>query len=65
MGKRGSTGETSKKAAGQARKADAAAAKKAVKEREVESRETESWRDGAKDTSKKCAFFLTRGRKRT
>ena len=53
MGKRGSTGENSKKAAGQARKAEAAAAKKSVKEREVESREADSWRDGAKDTSKK------------
>jgi hypothetical protein len=53
MGKRGSTGESSKKAAGQARKAEAAAAKQAVKDREAESREAESWRDGAKDTSKK------------
>jgi hypothetical protein len=53
MPKRGSTGENSKKAAGQARKAEAAAVKKAVKDREAESRETESWRDGARDTSKK------------
>jgi hypothetical protein len=53
MGKRGSTGENSKKAAGQARKAEAAAVKKAVKERDDDIREAESWRDGARDTRKK------------
>ena len=58
MGKRGSTGENSKKASGQARKAESAAAKKAVKEREAESREAETWRDGAKHTSKKCEISI-------
>jgi len=51
-GKRGG-GENSKKALGQARKAEAAANKKAGKEREAEAKETSKWQEGARDTSKK------------
>ncbi|KAF2400466.1 DUF1014-domain-containing protein [Trichodelitschia bisporula] len=48
-------GENSKKASGQARKAEAAAAKVASKDREVGTREEAEWNKGAKDTSKKEA----------
>jgi hypothetical protein len=46
-------GENSKKAQGQARKADAAAGKKATKEQELGAAEASTWKDGAKDNSKK------------
>jgi hypothetical protein len=46
-------GEGSKKAQGQARKADAANAKKAGKEREIEAQEDQEWSKGSKDSSKK------------
>jgi hypothetical protein len=52
-GKRGSTGENSKKAAGQARKAEAAANKKAAKDRELETAKAAEWQSGAKDNSRK------------
>jgi hypothetical protein len=58
-GKRGSTGENSKKAAGQARKAETAANKKAAKEREAEAAESSTWQKGAKDTSKKYVGHIT------
>jgi hypothetical protein len=51
-GKRGG-GENSKKAAGQARKAETAANKKAAKEREVEVAESSKWQEGSRDSSKK------------
>jgi len=50
-GKKGG-GENTKKAAGNARKAEAAAAKKAAKDQEIERQETEQWKQGSKDTSK-------------
>lgn len=52
MAGRKSGGENTKKAAGNARKAEAAAAKQAVRDRESERVETEKWKQGAKDTSK-------------
>jgi len=48
-------GEGSKKAAGQARKAETAANKKASKEREEEASEATQWEKGTKDTGKKEA----------
>jgi hypothetical protein len=53
MGGKKNLGENSKKAAGQARKAEAAANKQAAKDREVASREDAEWSKGAKDNSKK------------
>lgn len=50
--KRGGS-EGSKKAAGQARKAETAANKKASKEREEEQSEAAQWEKGAKDSGKK------------
>jgi hypothetical protein len=46
-------GENSKKAQGQARKAEAAAGKKAAKDREVAAQEDVEWSKGGKDSSKK------------
>lgn len=51
-------GEGSKKAQGQARKAEAAAGKKAVKEQEVAKAEDQEWAKGSKDSSKKYASLL-------
>lgn len=45
-------GENSKKAQGQARKADAAASKQAQKDREAEAQEAKTWDAGAKSNSK-------------
>ena len=45
-------GETSKKAQGQARKADAAASKKAAKEQQAESSEAVKWEKGTKSNAK-------------
>lgn len=50
-GKKGA-GENSKKAQGQARKADAAAAKNAAKERAAEEVEAKEWSKGAKSNAK-------------
>ncbi|KAF2178206.1 DUF1014-domain-containing protein [Zopfia rhizophila CBS 207.26] len=52
MAPRKGAGENSKKAAGQARKADAAAAKQAAKERQAEEEEAKKWQKGAKSTAK-------------
>jgi hypothetical protein len=46
-------GEGSKKAQGQARKAEAAAAKQAQKQQELDDAESREWEKGTKDTSKK------------
>jgi len=54
-GKPRGTPENSKKAAGQARKAEAAAGKKAAKGREVEAAEAAKWEKGVRDSSKKEA----------
>ncbi|EXJ57347.1 hypothetical protein A1O7_07694 [Cladophialophora yegresii CBS 114405] len=48
-------GENTKKAAGNARKAEAAASKQAQADRATEERESEKWNQGAKDSSKKQA----------
>jgi hypothetical protein len=48
-----SGGEGSKKSQGQARKADAASAKKATQEAENAAAESQKWEKGAKDSSKK------------
>jgi hypothetical protein len=54
--KRGANTDTmSKKVAGQARKAETAANKKAVKAQEVEAVETKKWEEGSRDSSKKEA----------
>jgi hypothetical protein len=45
-------GEGSKKAQGQARKADAAAAKQAEKDRQAEAAEAKKWDQGGKSNSK-------------
>ena len=50
-GKKGA-GENSKKAQGQARKADAAAAKQAQKDKAAEAVESEQWQKGAKSNAK-------------
>lgn len=50
-GKKGG-GENSKKAAGQARKAEAAAQKQAAKDRQAEEAEAEKWSKGSKSTAK-------------
>lgn len=49
-GKKG--GENSKKAAGQARKAEAAASKQAQKDQAAEASEAKKWDQGSKSTSK-------------
>lgn len=51
-------GEGSKKAQGQARKAEAAAGKKANEEAQKAAAEAKTWDVGAKDSSKKCAEFV-------
>lgn len=48
-------GENSKKVAGNARKAEAAAQKQAAADRAAEDRESDKWAQGSKDTSKKAA----------
>jgi hypothetical protein len=52
MAGRKSGGENTKKVAGNARKAEAAAAKQATRDQESERAEAEKWKQGAKDTSK-------------
>jgi len=46
------SGENTKKAAGNARKAEAAAAKQAARNQEFERIEADKWKQGSKDTSK-------------
>ena len=46
------SGENTKKAAGNARKAEAAAAKQAARDQEFERIEDDKWKHGSKDTSK-------------
>jgi hypothetical protein len=58
-GKKAAAGEGSKKAQGQARKADAAAGKKAAKEQEVAKAEDQEWSKGSKDSSKKYVAFVS------
>ena len=54
MGKRGSTGENSKEGRGPGPQGRSGGGEEgSPKQREAEGREAESWRDGAKDTSKK------------
>jgi hypothetical protein len=48
----GGGGENSKKAQGQARKAEQAASKQAVKDKQVEAAEAEQWGKGAKSNAK-------------
>ena len=50
--KGGAAGENSKKAQGQARKADAAASKQAAKNQQAEKAEAEEWNKGAKSNAK-------------
>lgn len=45
-------GEGSKKAQGQARKADAAASKQAAKDKQADAAEAEQWNKGAKSNAK-------------
>jgi hypothetical protein len=54
MAKKGGAagGETSKKAQGQARKAEAAASKQTAKNQQVEKAEAEEWKKGAKSNAK-------------
>lgn len=52
MAPRKGAGENSKKAAGQARKAEAAAGKQAVKQKQVEEEEAKEWSKGAKSNAK-------------
>ena len=52
MAKKGGAGDNSKKAQGQARKAEAAASKQAAKNQQVEREEAEQWKKGAKSTAK-------------
>lgn len=51
-GKKGGAGENSKKAAGQARKADAAAQKQAVKQAQADEADAKEWSKGSKSTAK-------------
>jgi hypothetical protein len=51
-------GEGSKKAQGQARKADAAASKQAVKDKQAEAAESEKWDKGAKSNAKAYVLLL-------
>jgi hypothetical protein len=53
--KRGNGGAdtASKKAAGQARKAEAANSKKAAKDQELQAEEESTWKEGSKDSSRK------------
>ncbi|KAJ5126679.1 Coiled-coil domain-containing protein [Penicillium atrosanguineum] len=52
-GKKGGAGENSKKVAGQARKADAAAGKKAAENAKVSAEEEKQWTKGSKSNAKK------------
>lgn len=52
MGPKKGGGENSKKAQGQARKAEAAAGKQAQKDREAEAAEAKKWDQGSKSNSK-------------
>lgn len=53
-------GENTKKAAGNAKKAEAAASKQAQQEAQAEADESEKWAKGAKGNAKKyvCSFGL-------
>ena len=55
-------GENTKKAAGNAKKAEAAAQKAAVEDAKKESAETQKWQKGAKDTSKAYVDIWSNGR---
>jgi hypothetical protein len=59
-GAAGGDGGGSKKAQGQARKADAAASKQAAKNKEVEAAEADEWNKGAKSNSKACVCATDR-----
>jgi hypothetical protein len=50
----GAEGGGSKKAQGQARKADAAASKQAVKDKQAEAAESKEWDKGSKSNAKAC-----------
>lgn len=50
-------GENSKKAAGNAKKAEVAAGKKAAEDQKKEAAEAADWAKGGKDTSKAYVFF--------
>lgn len=56
MGPKKGGAETSKKAQGQARKAEAAASKQAAKNKQVEDEEAKEWDKGAKSNSKAYVF---------
>jgi hypothetical protein len=59
MAKKGAAaGENSKKAQGQARKADAAASKQAAKNQELEAAESAKWDKGSKSNSKAYALLF-------
>ena len=53
-------GENTKKAAGNAKKAEVAANKKAVEDQKKETAESEKWAQGGKDTSKACVLSTHR-----
>jgi hypothetical protein len=55
MAPKGGKGENTKKVAGNARKAEAAAQKAAAADKASQQREAEKWEQGAKDSSKKAA----------
>jgi len=50
-------GENTKKTAGNAKKAEAAANKQASKDRETEAQETAEWSKGAKDNKKAYVLY--------
>jgi hypothetical protein len=52
----GAEGGGSKKAQGQARKADAAASKQAVKDKQVEAAESKEWDKGSKSNAKASVY---------
>lgn len=58
MAKKGGAGENSKKAQGQARKADAAASKQAAKDRQAEAAEAAEWSKGAKSNAKAYGLMM-------
>ena len=58
MAPRKGAGENSKKAAGQARKAEAAAGKQAAKQKEVAAEEDKEWSKGAKSNAKAYVFLV-------
>jgi hypothetical protein len=58
-GKGAGAGENSKKAQGQARKANAAAEKQAAKDRQAEAAEAEEWKKGSKSNAKAYVLHST------